>query len=405
MHQETRDQVDWKQPFPHEEYVSRQNKVRHALTENGISGIFVTSPADLTYLFGYDQIWYSLDTLCSCFLPADGDGHVFFDNDGHVLLVSIYPEITDVCIFDRGKVADQIPVIAGEVIGRGWAKGKIAIQPRCYGPHPNHVRKIGAIWEEQGAEIADGSDLIEDVRVIKSPLEIEVMREAASIATGAMELARDSIQEGMRETELEAIIVSDMMRHGGGYPGIRTMIGGGPRAGSHHEPPSHREFQKGDIIHIDFCASLHRYHVNICRSFAFGDVDQRWIDLYERNEPMMDLFVREIRPGDSMVKFHEIGQAFAEENDLARYQWLIGGYTLGIAIPPDWVGRHRPRPREDIPPPPLDPRLVMNFENQYDAYTENWDSAPGCGLIDTLLMTKDGLEILTPMSRKLEQVG
>ena len=146
MHQETRDQVDWKQPFPHEEYVSRQNKVRHALTENGISGIFVTSPADLTYLFGYDQIWYSLDTLCSCFLPADGDGHVFFDNDGHVLLVSIYPEITDVCIFDRGKVADQIPVIAGEVIGRGWAKGKIAIQPRCYGPHPNHVRKIGAIW-------------------------------------------------------------------------------------------------------------------------------------------------------------------------------------------------------------------------------------------------------------------
>ena len=69
------------------------------------------------------------------------------------------------------------------------------------------------------------------------------------------------------------------------------------------------------------------------------------------------------------------------------------------------MGRHRPQPREDIPSPPLSPGLVMNFENQYDTYKENWRGAPGAGLIDTLLMTDDTLEILTPLSRKLVQVG
>ncbi len=405
MHQATRDQVNWEQPFPHNEYVSRQNNVRRMLNANGYSGIFISSPADLNYLYGYDQIWFSHDSLCSCFLPADDDRHVFFDNDGHELLVSIYPEIGDIYYFKRGKVVDQISSISSEVARQGWVRGTIALQPRCYGPHPDHIRAIGRNWEDAGAKIADGSDLIEDVRLVKSPLEVAVVRQAAEIATAAMAVARDSIEVGMRETELEGLIVGEMMKRGGGYPGIRTMIGGGPRAGSHHEPPSHRKFDKGDLIHIDFCASLHRYHVNVCRSFALGDVDPRWTELFERNEPMMDLIVKEISPGDSMAKMHDVSAAFAQEHDLARFEWLIGGYSLGIAMPPDWVGRHRPKPREDIPPPNLSPGLVMNFENQYDTYKENWSGAPGAGLIDTLLVGDESLDILTPLSRKLVQVG
>jgi Xaa-Pro aminopeptidase len=405
MHQPTRNQIDWEQPYPHEEYCSRQNRVRRALKTHGFSGILISSPPDLNYLFGYDQIWFSHDSLCACFLPADEDAYVFFDNDGHELLLSIYPEISDIVYFKRGKIADHIEVITGEVVRRGWARGSIALQSLCYGPHPDHLRSIGRIWEDAGGQIADGSYLIEDVRLIKSEREIAVVREAAEIATAAMVLARDSIQVGMRETDLEGIIVGEMMSRGGGYPGIRTMIGGGPRSGAHHEPPSHRKFRNGDVIHIDFCASLHRYHVNICRSFALGDVDRRWINLFERSEPMMDVIVAEIKAGDSMAKMQDLADAFAQEHDLARYEWLIGGYSLGIAMPPDWVGRHRPRPREDIPPPDLAPGLVMNFENQYDVLEEDWSGAAGAGLIDTLLMGEKSLEILTSLSRKLVQVG
>jgi hypothetical protein len=59
----------------------------------------------------------------------------------------------------------------------------------------------------------------------------------------------------------------------------------------------------------------------------------------------------------------------------------------------------------DIPPADLEPGLVMNFENQYDVVEENWSSTPGAGLIDTLLVGETSLEIITPLSRKLVQVG
>ena len=78
MDQQTRAQVDWPQPFPHEEYAARQNRLRSALKTADLSGILVSSPPDLNYLFGYDQIWFAHDNLCVAFLTADEETHLFF---------------------------------------------------------------------------------------------------------------------------------------------------------------------------------------------------------------------------------------------------------------------------------------------------------------------------------------
>ena len=130
MHQNTRDQVDWQQPFPHEEYYARQGRVRAALKAQGYTGVLISSPPDLNYLFGYDQIWFSHDSLGTCFFSADEDEFVFFDNDGHQMLVSIYPEISSIVYFTRGKVSDHIAVIASEVSRRGWIVDSAAVIDR-----------------------------------------------------------------------------------------------------------------------------------------------------------------------------------------------------------------------------------------------------------------------------------
>ena len=44
MDQNTRNQIDWQQPFPHEEYYARQNRVRVALKAHGYTGILISSP-------------------------------------------------------------------------------------------------------------------------------------------------------------------------------------------------------------------------------------------------------------------------------------------------------------------------------------------------------------------------
>ncbi len=404
MQQNIRNQIDWQQPFPTEEYAERRARVRAALAAAGLDGILVTGPADVCYLTGYDQIWHAYLNLIGIFLRAEADETLFFDNDGHRVLQATTPDIGEVLVMPRGAAVSHVPLIAEAIRERGWAKGRIALQPWCYGPHPSLLEAIGARLEAAGAEIADGSVLVEDARLVKSPREIAVVREAGRVADLAMAAARDALEPGLRETDVDAVFTGALMQNGCGYPGIRSMVGSGARSGAHHGPATHRRLKAGDIVHIDFCASLHRYHVNLSRSFAVGVVDSRWHELMDKAAGCIDAVLEGVKPGESMTRVQEVADAYTDSQGLRDYAWLIGGYTLGIAMPPDWVGRHRPKPREDVPIPDLKPGIVFNYENQFDVF-EGWPGGTGAAYIETFLVGEDGLELLSKLPRNLVAAG
>jgi Xaa-Pro aminopeptidase len=410
MQQSIRDRIDWEQPFPPEEYAVRREKVREAMAREGIDGILVTGAADVNYLTGYDQIWHSYLNIIGIFLRADEESTLFFDNDGHIVLQSTTPDIGEVVVMPRGAAVSHVPLVAEAIRARGWAKGRIALQPWCYGPHPTLLAAIGerlADATADGAEIAaitDGSTLVEDVRLIKSPREVAVMREAGRVADLAMAAARDALEPGLRETDVDAALTAALMGNGCGYPGIRSMVGSGPRSGAHHGPATHRRLKRGDVVHIDFCASLHRYHVNLSRSFAVGPADPRWHELMDKAAGCIDAVLESVKPGESMTRVQEVADAYTDAQGLRPHVWLIGGYTLGIAMPPDWVGRHRPKPREDVPIPLLEPGIVFNYENQFDVF-EGWPGGTGAAYIETFLVTEDGLELLSKLPRNLVTAG
>ena len=406
MEQTVREMIDWAQPFPPEEYAERRAKIATALGNAGYDGMLVTAPQDLYYLTGHDQIWQHLRQITGLFFETATASFVFFDGESHRAIVSTIPEITDVIYHARGRAQDQADLVVGELIARGLAKGRIAIQTWAYGAHPDLVRGTGAQLTAAGATVVEDSHLIEDIRLYKSPREVAVMREAGAIAKDAMAAARDAMTPGIMETEIDGILCNELMRRGCGHPGIRTMIGSGARSGAHHGPAAHRRLKAGDIVHIDFCASLHRYHTNLSRSFAVGDVDPRWHDLMDRSAGCTAAIVAGVKPGEPYSRVQAAADAFIAEAgvDRARYEWYIGGYVLGIAFPPDWVHRHRPKPSEEVPDPAMAPGMVFNFEVQYDVF-DGWPGGSGAGWIDSYLMTESGLEVLTEMPRNLVMVG
>ena len=98
-----RDQIDWEQPFTSQEYADRRRRVREAMAAAELDAIYVTNPADLTWLTGYDMIWYHLKNLTGLLLRADRDETTFFDSPSHTTIVSTTPEIADwhVTTYDR----------------------------------------------------------------------------------------------------------------------------------------------------------------------------------------------------------------------------------------------------------------------------------------------------------------
>ncbi len=400
MQQYLREQVDWPQAFSEREYAERVGKVRAALAADGLDAIYVTHPANLTYLTGYDMIWNHLRSLTGVLIRADSDTTVFFDERAHTTIVFTTPEIREIVWLDDSSYVESIDVIARELAACGLGKAAIGIEKWGYSPHASVVDALEQRIQSLGAKVVDASSLVEEIRFVKSPLEVAHVRKAATIADEAMAVARDAMRPGITETELEGVIMGTMMKAGGGYPGIRTMLGSGPRAGTHHSPPMRRQVNPGDLVFIDFCGCYDRYHVNLNRTFALGEPDPRWTKLMDESAGCIDAIVAEIAPGDPLSKADEIGNAYIDAAGLRKYVWWVGGYSLGIAQPPDWCGRHWLTPHEEAAARNFEPGVVVNFENQFDVW-ENWPGGSGAAYVDTLLMTESGLEVLSILPRNL----
>ncbi|MEE9299747.1 MAG: Xaa-Pro peptidase family protein [Alphaproteobacteria bacterium] len=402
-----RDHIDWEQPFPPEEYAERRAKVRAAMTEAGIDALFLVRPADMNYLTGYDMIWNHARNSTGLLVRADSDDMVHFDTAAHTTIVSLLPEITDAVLFEHDPMADASDgdTIVETVAARGLGKAKIGLQPWGYGPHVSLVESLHAKLEAGGASVVDASLLVEEVRIVKSPREVAVMREAAAMADNALEATRAAMHPGMTETAIEGVLIGSLMSQGCNYPAIHSMVASGPRSGTHHSPATHRKVREGDLVHFDFCASLHRYHANLCRTLSVGKADSRWLDLMERSAGSIDAILDRIKPGDPLTRVDEVANGYIDEVGLRPWAWWVGGYSFGISFPPDWVGAHWVHwGEETFGPTPkkltVTPGMVFNYENQFDVW-EDWPGGTGCAFIESFLVTENGLELLSKLPRTI----
>jgi Xaa-Pro dipeptidase len=248
--------------------------------------------------------------------------------------------------------------------------------------------------------------LVEEIRVVKSPREVALMLRAAEMADTALETVRKEMRPGMTETEVEGVLMGKLMSLGCNYPALHSMVASGIRSGTHHSPPSNRKVKQGDLVHFDFCAALHRYHANLCRTISVGQADDRWHALMEKSVGCADRILEEIKIGDPFTKVNEVGNNYIDEMGLRDKAWWIGGYVFGISFPPDWAGTaHWLHWNKETFGPTgtkrkVEPGVIFNFENQFDVW-EDWPGGTGCAWIESFLVTEDGLKIMSKLPRHI----
>jgi Xaa-Pro aminopeptidase len=404
---------EWEIPFSPEEYRGRFKRVRAEMERCGVDTLYVTSPANLTYLTGYDCRWYRRSTPTGLAINLKDDLAIFFDDISHRGLVLAGTGLIDHAAFFsrfrdtqregwiyRNTVEDVIDTIAA----RGWLKGTAAVEHWALAPGGVSLRHIEARMNEKGAHIApDGSWIVDRVKLKKSPSELQLVEEACAIADAGISAVAREFKSGMTEIQIQGIAHYAMSKLNGEEPAIRTSTASGPKTRAHHNLPTRRKIVHGDIIVMDLCGSVHRYHGNLARTFSVGVPDRRWTDLVDKSAVSIQKVVEAVRPGDSAERVVEVAREYLTSVDLAKYGWFIGGYDLGIAVPPDWTG-HTYLSGLSFERADMNVGMVVNFENVLDV-TEGWPGGYGVMNIDTLVMTETGLRILSKLERKIFVVG
>jgi Xaa-Pro aminopeptidase len=382
-------------PFEVAEYRGRADRVRQRMRERGVDALFVMSPPNLCYLTGFESIWYPPRAPVACVISCDDDRLVFLDYERHETLVRATAHFDEAVFYDYSTALDTV---VGAFRSHGWLSGRVGIERWSVAPGGPLIQETAGRLATAGAEIVDGDWIVDRVRLVKSPAEMERVRRAGHIVDAAFRSLSDYVRPGRTELEVAAHLDSVMAGLGGGNAAVTTMVSAGPDVWCRtHSPPSQRPLESGDVMYVDACGVVDRYHADLCRTFAVGRDHPQAREVLEVTAGSVAEVQRAVRPGDPLDVAQRVAQEYVYSRFSREMVWWVGGYALGIAMPPNWVG-HTYLSNDAFEQFTWQPGYVTNYENiLFDR-----DAGYTASYMETLVMTGSGIESLSELPRTLQ---
>jgi Xaa-Pro aminopeptidase len=244
-----------------------------------------------------------------------------------------------------------------------------------------------------GIELVPRRGLVESLRVVKEPEELEAIRRATEVTNRAYERLVEEPFAGRTEKELAWRM--EQLFHDLGGDGLAFPVdaAAGPTAASPHAVPGDRVVQEGELVLIDAGAMLSGYCSDCTRTFAVGEVSDSLQGAYEIVREAQQAGVDAVRAGVSGREADAAARAVITD---AGYGENFGhglGHGLGLLVHEAPVLRPE---SEDV----LAAGNVVTVEP--GIYLSG---VTGIRIEDLVVVTEDGCEVLTSFSRELITVN
>ncbi|MCP4331197.1 MAG: aminopeptidase P family protein [Gammaproteobacteria bacterium] len=357
--------------FSISEYKSRLQKIRRHMAERNIDLLWLMAPESLYYVSGYSCEWYQAQSprqwpaTSGIALHVEHDRFILFDTPSEQVMCRFVTCADDIRTFPIDNRRDGIGFIIDELKAEGWLDGTVGMELYSYRPNPVISARFRTAFEEQGSTVTDGSDVLREIRWIKSPQEITYLEHAARITDIGIEAARKTIRAGVTELDVYGEIINAMAKAGGENPGITLPVLSGPKANTGHSLASRKVIMPGEQVNIDVSGVYWRYHANAARSFYIGEPPRDVLEFHDKSSGVFEVIADLLKPGLRVADLVKAARQYYDEVGIWSDAGWVGGYELGIGFPPDWVGNFVYEMSHTDSDKVFEPGTCVNFESQF----------------------------------------
>jgi len=239
-----------------------------------------------------------------------------------------------------------------------------------------------------GVSFKPVSRLVEDLRMVKSKAEIELIRSSVQANSEAYARTMKRIRPGAREQDIAAELEYQMRILGAEKPAFETIVASGARSALPHAQPTARRLEESELLLIDMGASLNGYSSDMTRVAYSGVPPRRIREVYKAVLEAQLAAVNAVHAGTTASKVDGTARGVLKQHELEREFVHSTGHGLGLEI------HERPRiGRKDKTR--LRAGMVITIEP--GVYI---DGLGGVRIEDTVLVTENGCEVLTPTSKE-----
>jgi Xaa-Pro aminopeptidase len=148
--------------------------------------------------------------------------------------------------------------------------------------------------------------IMHSLRAVKSPLEIELIKEACGITEKAFRRLLGFIRPGVWEYEIEAEIVYEFMRNRSGGAAFETIVASGIDSCTLHYVKNDKQCKEGDLVLIDFGAEYANYAADVTRTLPVnGKFSKRQREVYNAVLKIQKTAIQMLKPGNTLGKYQE----------------------------------------------------------------------------------------------------
>jgi Xaa-Pro dipeptidase len=387
--------------FKKSEYLERVKQTKASMQKAGIEVLLVSDPANMNYLTGYDGWSFYVPQMVIVALEqeeplwvgrgmdANGAKHTTFLAPGNIIG---YPDD-----YVQSLAKHPMNFVADVLKERNWAERTLGVEMDAY---YFSARGFAELRKDlPRAEFKDGNLLVSWVRIIKSPQEIEFMRQAGRIAEKVMRTALDMLSPGVRECDAVAAVfqaqISGTPEFGGDYTSIVPMMPTGAKTSAPHLTWTDEPYKNEQAVNLELAACRNRYHCPIARTAYLGkNPPERLASLADHTVEGLNLTLAAIKPGMLCEEVELVWRRHIAKAGLEKESRI--GYAMGLNYPPDW-GEHtaslRPGDKTVLQP-------NMTFHMILGMWMDDW----GFECSESFRVTQDGCETFTDFPRKLFRI-
>jgi len=377
--------------FEISELRERESRARAALRREGLDAILLFAQESHYYLTGFDT-----------------SGFVFFQcavltaDDSPITLLTRRPDleqarrtstIEDIRLWYDSEGADPSRELKAILEEKKLKGARVGIELRTFGLTADKyelVRRQLDGW----CELVDASNLVRELRVVKSPAELVYVRRAAELADQSLEAMLAASRPGAFEGDIAAAGAVPILAGGGNPPPSGPVLGSGDRALLVRSATGWRHLDSVDQLTIEFAGTYRHYCACLMRTIAIGKPNETQRAMFEVTRDAITAMTEAAKPGRPLG---EIDDAHRRVYDAAGYghaRMSACGYSLGATFRPIWM---------DVPPmiysgnpTPAAPGMVLFLHAILIDAPKNLAMSLG----HTITITNTGAEVLSRLQHE-----
>jgi Xaa-Pro aminopeptidase len=352
------------------EYRQRRSAVVAALTERRLDALVVSSPASIRYLTGFTG-------SNGLLVLSSGSARILTD---HRYELQAGTETACKVSVARGSLfTAAAKVLTGQ-------RTMVGFDPR----HLSHQAYLElSKASASGLRLLPAAGLVENLRMVKSPGEIDRIRRSCRLASEAFLKLISKLRPGVSEIGFAADIDNRMKRLGAEKPAFETIVAFGDHAAMPHANPGSRLLAENELVLVDMGAFLEGYASDMTRMAFLGRPSRRVRDLHRIVLDAQLGALDAIRDGVTAESVDRAARRVLKTHKLDRFFLHSCGHGLGLEIhEAPRLGRGEKTRL----------RVGMAVTIEPGVYLQKLG---GIRIEDTVMVTPHGCEILTPASKEL----